>query len=83
MNAICTVEANYVSSMDRICKLFYHECTRSFGDKILMKHDLKWFQNTLKNVCAKNFYDLPEKNLIKNLVASSSEESSDDDPLWF
>jgi hypothetical protein len=40
-----------------------------------MKHDLKWFQDTLKNVCAKNFYDLPEQAQETKHVTTSSEDS--------
>lgn len=82
LSAVCAVEDNYVSSIDRICKLFYHEATRQYADKILMKHDLKWFKETLKNVCAKHFYDLPEKSEVKKRGQVSSDESNEEEP-WF
>jgi hypothetical protein len=61
VTSICKVENNYISSIDRICKIFYHEAVRQFADRILMKHDLAWFHETLKNVCAKHLYGLEEK----------------------
>ena len=48
-----------------------------------MKHDLKWFQDTLKNVCAKNFYDLPEQVPEQKRVTTSSDDSQDEQPKWF
>ena len=36
-------------------ELFYHECLRLYGDRILMKHDLTWFMETLKYTCMENF----------------------------
>ena len=37
-------------------KLFYHDCYRTYGDRLLMHHDLKWFQQSLQEVCRKNFW---------------------------
>jgi len=32
-------------------KLFYHECLRTYGDRLMMAHDSQWFLSTLKEVC--------------------------------
>jgi len=42
-------------SEEALMELFYHECLRLYGDRILMKHDLVWFMNELKQVCMENF----------------------------
>lgn len=36
-------------------KLFYHESLRQYGDKILMRHDYQWFQETLNRICVEVF----------------------------
>ena len=44
-------------------KLFYHECTRQFADKILMRHDLGWFKDTLHQLVWDTFDLTPNKEL--------------------
>jgi hypothetical protein len=57
VSSICKVEGNYLKGIDNVARLFFHEAMRQFGDRILMKHDLRWFIKTLKGVCSKNFYN--------------------------
>ena len=49
------VEANQLKRQADVMKLFYHECYRNFGDRILMVHDLQWFTQVLEDVCRKHF----------------------------
>ena len=35
--------------------LFYHECLRTYGDRLLMSHDNQWFLGNLEEVCRKHF----------------------------
>lgn len=48
ITAICKVESNYLRNEYQMMKLFYHEAIRQYSDKILMKHDLEWFTDTLQ-----------------------------------
>ena len=49
------IEGNVLKTELNLMKLFYHECLRLYGDRILMKHDLTWFMECLKNTCQDNF----------------------------
>jgi len=40
---ICKVEGSYLNNVNNLVKLFFHEAVRQFGDMILMRHDLQWF----------------------------------------
>ena len=42
-----------------VLKLFYHECYRTFGDRLLMAHDRTWFMQMLEEVCRKHFKVIP------------------------
>lgn len=42
-----------------VLKLFYHECCRTFGDRLLMAHDRTWFTQMLEEVCRKHFSVAP------------------------
>jgi dynein heavy chain len=53
--AMARVEGNFLKSELALMKLFYHECMRLYGDRILMRHDLSWFMDALKRVCCDNF----------------------------
>ena len=39
MTAFSKVEGNYLKTETNMVKLFYHEATRQYADKILMRHD--------------------------------------------
>jgi len=57
--AMSKVEGQFLNKGEKseqaLMELFYHECLRLYGDRILMKHDLVWFMNELKQVCMENF----------------------------
>lgn len=55
MYAMSNVEGNVLKSELNLMKLFYHEALRLYGDRILMKHDLTWFMECIKQVCCNNF----------------------------
>ena len=61
VTSFCKVEGNYLKSEAQVVKLFYHEAVRQYADKILMKHDLTWFLDTLKQVCYDVFDLVPEE----------------------
>ena len=61
VTSFCKVEGNYLKSEAHVVKLFYHEAVRQYADKILMKHDLTWFLDTLKQVCYDVFDLVPEE----------------------
>ena len=63
MTAFCKVEGNYLKNEANMVKLFYHECTRQFADKILMRHDLGWFKDTLHQLVWDTFDLTPNKEL--------------------
>ena len=43
-----------------VMKLFYHECYRTIGDRLLMSHDRQWLVSELEKVCRKHFYVVDE-----------------------
>ena len=51
VTSFCKIEGNYLKTEANVVKLFYHEAVRQYADKILMKHDLNWFMDNLKQVC--------------------------------
>jgi hypothetical protein len=49
------VEGNALKKQEDVMKLFYHECLRTYGDRLLMSHDQAWFSSNLEAVCRKHF----------------------------
>lgn len=45
------IETNSLQRQADVMKLFYHECYRNFGDRLLMTHDRSWFTRALEEVC--------------------------------
>jgi dynein heavy chain len=62
--SIQTVESNSMKSQKDVMSLMYHECLRTFGDRLLMQHDRHFFLDQLEEVCRKHF----------DVVDQSSEE---------
>jgi dynein heavy chain len=55
---ICSVqmaEGNSLKKQENVMKLFYHECLRTYGDRLLMSHDQVWFSQNLEAVCREHF----------------------------
>jgi dynein heavy chain len=69
------IEANSLKRQVDVCKLFYHECYRNFGDRLLMTHDRNWFVQTLEEVCRRHFYVVDELEDIDALLAQMQEEA--------
>ena len=63
VTAFCKVEGNYLKTEANLVKLFYHEAVRQYADKILMRHDLDWFQDTLRKLIWDTFDLMPNKEL--------------------
>ena len=61
VTSFCKIEGNYLKTEAHVVKLFYHEAMRQYADKILMKHDLQWFMETLKQVCLEEFDLTPDE----------------------
>ena len=56
--------------------LLYHECLRTYGDRLLMKHDKDWFIRNLEDVCRSNFDVVDETSPeFKELRSKMSEEA--------
>ena len=49
------VESNSIRGQQQVMSLLYHECLRTFGDRILMSHDRKAFLQLLEQTCRKYF----------------------------
>jgi dynein heavy chain len=49
------VEGNSLKNEENVMSLFYHECLRTYGDRLLMSHDNQWFLGNLEEVCRKHF----------------------------
>ena len=45
VNAMSMIEPNGLKHQVDVMKLLYHESLRNFSDRVLMKHDKKWFAN--------------------------------------
>lgn len=69
-----------MKNIDNVTRLFFHESLRQYGDRILMKHDLKWFVRTLKAVCCKHFYDKDVSTFDFTKILHI--EDNDDDPMF-
>ena len=76
VTAFCKVEGNYLKTEANVVKLFYHEAMRQYADKILMKHDLNWFMDTLKQVCLDVFDLRPEDEEGRQQTAEESEKDA-------
>lgn len=63
VTAFCKVEGNYLKNEASLVKLFYHECIRQYADKIIMRHDLKWFKDSLVKLVWDSFDLMPNKEL--------------------
>jgi hypothetical protein len=50
------IESNSLKRQADVMKLFYHECYRTFGDRLLMAHDRRWFTGALEEVCRAHFF---------------------------
>ncbi len=48
-------EGSALKKPEDVMKLFYHECLRTYGDRLLMSHDQIWFSHNLEVVCRKHF----------------------------
>ena len=80
VTSFCRVEGNYLKSEAAIVKLFYHECIRQYADKILMRHDLAWFKDTLKKLIWDHFDLMPNKELeVKTTTNEPGEEGAQDE----
>ena len=55
------IESNYLKKDENVMKLFYHECLRTYGDRLLMTHDRKWFIENLTEVC-RLYFDVLDEN---------------------
>ena len=76
MTSFCRVEGNYLKSEASVVKLFYHECCRQYADKIIMRHDLKWFYETLRKIIWDYFDLMPNKELeVKTTTNDAGEEA--------
>jgi hypothetical protein len=72
------IEANSLKLQEHVMKLFYHECYRHFGDRLLMTHDRTWFIENLEEVCRKHFYvvdQLEQFCLLTDRPSSKVEDS--------
>lgn len=53
--SIQTVEATSMKSQKDVMALVYHECLRTYGDRLLMQHDRRLFLAELERVCRRHF----------------------------
>ena len=77
VTSFCRIEGNYLKNEASIVKLFYHECIRQYADKILMRHDLQWFKETLVKLIWDSFDLMPGKELeTKTATAEAAEDGA-------
>jgi dynein heavy chain len=62
-NSLQMIEGNSLKSQANVIKLIYHECLRTFGDRILIEHDREWFLKSLEEVCRANFDCFTDEDL--------------------
>jgi dynein heavy chain len=69
------VDFRSMNTLTQVMTLLYHECLRTYGDRILMKHDKEWFLENLEEICRNNFNVLDESTPeCKELRSKLSEE---------
>lgn len=73
------MDAHAVRRQEDVMKLFYHECLRNFGDRILVAHDKAWLVENLEEVCRKNFYVVAELEST-DWITAAREAGQDVDP---
>jgi hypothetical protein len=61
------IESTGLKHQVDVMKLLYHECLRNFNDRVLMKHDKKWFVKMLDECCKKHFYCVEQLEDLKAL----------------
>lgn len=76
-------ETGTLKSQEDVMKLFYHECLRTIGDRILMQHDRQQFLRDLEDVCRKSF-SVAEESEVSGLDDRASREylRGQDKFLW-
>jgi dynein heavy chain len=62
-NSLQMIEGNSLKSQANVIKLIYHECLRTFGDRILIEKDRDWFLKSLEEVCRANFECYTDEDL--------------------
>jgi hypothetical protein len=89
ISALSRVEPNYIKNVNSVCKLFYYEAMRQFGDRILMNHDLKKLTRAIKSICVKHLCDENDQPDLVDLSQEKKAGEFDDfpiehpDKLWF
>ena len=74
--SIQMVESSSMKSQRHVMNLLYHECLRTYGDRLLMHHDRQYFLQNLEEVCRKHFSVVDEKSPeYRELRASLSAEA--------
>jgi len=66
-------EGNAMKKEEHVMKLFYHECLRTYGDRLLLEHDIKWFEKKLKEVCKKHFNVADDVHQLNNWKMKQTE----------
>lgn len=66
------IEPNSLKRQVDVMKLFYHECFRNFGDRLLMAHDRRWFTQALEEVCRKHFFVVDQLEAFALALAGRS-----------
>jgi dynein heavy chain len=61
VNSMQMIESNYLKKEQNVMKLFYHECLRTYGDRLLMTHDKSWFIASLNEVC-REYFDVVDES---------------------
>ena len=49
------VEGNSLKGQENVIKLVYHECLRTYGDRLLIDLDREWFLKNLEEICRQHF----------------------------
>jgi hypothetical protein len=89
VSALSRIESNYIKNINSVCKLFYFEAMRQFGDRILMNHDLKKLTRAIKSICVQHLCDEEDNLSDVDLTSEEKPREFEDfpiespDKLWF
>ena len=78
------VEGNSLKGQEDVIKLVYHECLRTYGDRLLIDLDKEWFLKNLEEMCRKHFNIIEDKDINQNIKQkeSGSTNSKDKKCRW-
>jgi len=70
------VEGNSLKGQEELIKLVYHECLRTYGDRLLIDIDKEWFLKNLEEICRQHFNVMEDNDIDQNIKQQESKSRS-------